>query len=233
MIVGLVAVGMSILFNALALWVSWRIDRDGIPAALDGQAVRRKPGALKARLPNIGMNLVSQWIGALAAFWYFEDCFTMTWQGTGVVLAQLGIVLVLDDAWFYWMHRVLHRNRRLYRAIHKKHHEAFAPVPIEYCYVHPLEQSAGTVGIAVGVVLCLALFGQISVWTIWIFVGWRILHELEIHSGLRLPTRHLPLLAPMAHHDLHHAKPHKGNFASAFTVWDRLMGTRIEGDAAP
>lgn len=83
---------------------------------------------------------------ALVAFWVFEAWFSLGWPGLGVVAAQLAIVVVLDDVWFYWMHRWMHRQPGLYRRIHKQHHEAFAPVPIEYIYVHPLELAAGTVG---------------------------------------------------------------------------------------
>jgi Delta7-sterol 5-desaturase len=36
------------------------------------------------------------------------------------VLAAASIVfVVIDDAWFYWTHRLLHANTKLYRSIHK------------------------------------------------------------------------------------------------------------------
>jgi sterol desaturase/sphingolipid hydroxylase (fatty acid hydroxylase superfamily) len=138
------------------------------------------------------------------------------------------MLVLVDDIVFYWVHRTLHTNKTLYRLIHKKHHEAFAPVPAEYLYVHPLEWMIGSAGPVAGVALVLGIWGEMSAWTFWLWGAFRTLHELDIHSGIRSSwARAIPLYGVMEHHDRHHAKPTLGNYASTLTLWDKVFQTEI------
>ena len=68
-----------------------------------------------------------------------------------------------------------------------------------------------------------------SAWTLWVWGAWRIIHELDIHSGISARLgRFLPLFAGTEHHDMHHARPTMGNYASSLTLWDRVFGTEID-----
>jgi sterol desaturase/sphingolipid hydroxylase (fatty acid hydroxylase superfamily) len=220
--------GLGVALNLLGLALSWRLDRDGLPAAFDQQVARRRLGSLPARVPLIAFNLLLMWVGGGAAMWYFAGSFPLTFPGWGRWLGELVWLLVVDDLVFYGVHRSLHEVPWLYRRIHKRHHEAFAPVPIEYLFVHPAEWMLGTLGLGLGVLGLLAAFGSVSAWSIWSWQLVRVGHELEIHSGLALWR--LPFFAPMSHHDLHHARPNSGNYASMFTFWDRVLGTRAQAD---
>ncbi len=57
----------------------------------------------------------------------------------------------------------------------------------------------------------------------------RNLHELDIHSGIKSSkiTSFIPFYGSTEHHDLHHSK-NKGNYASTFTIWDKVFGTEID-----
>lgn len=233
MMVGLITVALSLLLNGVALVVSLRFDRRGLPASMNGQVTPRKLHTLPPRLRLIGFNLACQYVAAVVLMAAFGEYIPIAWPGVGLFLGQLALVCVADDLSFYWFHRVLHRNRWLYRKIHKRHHEAYAPVPIEYVYVHPAEWLGGTVGLTVALLGIVQVWGSVSAWVVWAYIALRTLHELDIHSGLRLATRHIPLIAPMRHHDLHHARPTRGNYASFLTLWDRLLGTRIDEAPAP
>ncbi len=212
---------------ALSLW----LDRRGLPMAWDGQAAKRKPGALKKRLPLIYGNLAMLFVLNAPVLVLVSDHFPMTVPKLGVAALQVAVLLVVDDTYFYWLHRALHRVPKLYQWIHKVHHKAYAPVPIEYIYVHPAEWLLGGVGPAIGVGLLLAVYGEMSAWTFWTWGAIRTLHELDIHSGVRAWTRGMvPLYADMTHHDLHHARPAKGNYASTFTFWDWVCRTEISRD---
>ena len=73
-------------------------------------------------------------------------------------------------------------------------------------------------------------FGHGAGWlvrlSLWGYLLVRNLHELDIHSGIISPLGKLmPIYAPAEHHDLHHSKPTKGNYASTFELWDRVLGT--------
>lgn len=43
---------------------------------------------------------------------------------------QLLFYIVVGDMWFYWIHRLMHMNRRLYANIHYYHHKYRYPVAI-------------------------------------------------------------------------------------------------------
>lgn len=61
---------------------------------------------------------------------------------------QIALFFVLEDAWHYFAHRLLH-HRLLYKHIHKLHHEFSAPFGLAAEYAHPIEVMVlglGTVG---------------------------------------------------------------------------------------
>ena len=53
------------------------------------------------------------------------------------LFVQLFIILIFDDTFFYFLHRFMHDNKYIYKKIHKIHHRANSPIPIDYLYVHP------------------------------------------------------------------------------------------------
>lgn len=226
-VVSLLAISAGLL-NLGGLLVSLRFDKHGLPAGWDHQTTPRKRGVLGKRLPWIALNLTILYGTSLPGLYLVRDLFPMEAPGLLEWIVQMSVLVLFDDLWFYFSHRTLHVHKELYRRVHKRHHEAFAPVPIEYIYVSPAEWMIGAIGPALIVAVILLVQGQMSAWTFVGWQAWRTLHELDIHSGLRAPiTRFLPLFAGMRHHDMHHAKPTKGNYASSLTLWDRVFGTLI------
>jgi sphinganine C4-monooxygenase len=67
------------------------------------------------------------------------------------LLRQIVAVFVLD-AWEYWIHRLMHVNKFLYRHLHSLHHRLYVPYAFGALYNHPLEGLIlDTVGTAVAV----------------------------------------------------------------------------------
>ena len=228
MIFAAVSLVVLLLPSVLALAVSARIDRDGHPAGWSGWTTRRKPGTFPARIPLILLNQAILAVSSALGLYAISEHFPLGLPNPLLVALHFVLLVLVDDIIFYWVHRVLHTNKTLYRLIHKKHHEAFAPVPSEYLYVHPLEWMIGSAGPVVGVALVLGLWGEMSAWTFWLWGAFRTLHELDIHSGVRSTwARHIPFYGVMEHHDRHHAKPTLGNYASTLTIWDKVFKTEI------
>ena len=156
----------------------------------------------------------------------FGHLFTENIPFLPIFFVQLLLVILFDDLIFYTWYRYMHQNRKLYNRVHRIHHKAFAPLPIEYIYVHPLEWMVGGLGPFVGLMVVQLTWGSLSCWLLWTYLLVRNLHELDVHSGIQSPLgKIIPLYAEAEHHDMHHAKPRKGNYASTLTFWDRVLGT--------
>lgn len=142
-------------------------------------------------------------------------------RGPTGILLSLGASLVLFDTWFYWFHRLIH-TRPFYRAIHRWHHQTLTPVAWSnnsdrlvdnlflqsyWLLAHFLLPAAPTV------LLVHKLYDQITG-----VIG----HSGFEHGGAWcLPPS--PLVG-VTHHDQHH-RYFRCNYATHFTLWDRLMGT--------
>jgi lathosterol oxidase len=134
-------------------------------------------------------------------------------------------VLVLQDTYFYFTHRLFH-HPKLFRWFHQGHHQSRYPTPWTSFAFDPLEaivQSLFLVGIVWLIPLhFITLIAILTTMTIWAVVT---------HLGLdRLPAvfpHHLLgrwIIGP-AHHSIHHLK-YTVHYGLYFTFWDRLLGTK-------
>lgn len=129
------------------------------------------------------------------------------------VLLELIVFILLEEIGFYYAHRLLH-HPRIYKYVHKQHHEWTAPISITAIYCHPIEHIFSNM---VPPYLGPILMGAHSA-TIWLWFTLVILSTLNAHSGF-----HLPFFPSPEAHDFHHLK-----FNQCFGilgVLDRLHGT--------
>lgn len=122
------------------------------------------------------------------------------------------------DAHFYWTHRLLH-SPRLYRSVHKVHHEATNPTPWSGLSMHWFEHciyfsSAAVVALVV------------PFWAARMMCKGLLILPLEGHSGYGTWRTE-----GSYNHYIHHAK-FNWNFGSS-PLWDRLAGTRYPGRIPP
>ncbi len=141
-----------------------------------------------------------------------------------VILGQLLLFILLDDALYYGLHRLMHTTW-MYRRVHIVHHRHRTPLAISGHYMHPVEFLA-TAGL---MMLGPTLAGS-HVVTLYLWVVIRQWEAAEGHCGYRLPlTAALPFSDGAAHHDAHHAF-FRGNYAGFLPHIDRLLGTFVRGD---
>ncbi len=146
--------------------------------------------------------------------------------GTLYGLFSLPIILILHDAYFYWIHRAMH-HRRLYKTFHLLHHRSRTPTPwAAYAF-------------APGEALLMALFLPLvtfllpmHVSIIGVFLGIMIIRNAMGHSGIEFHPKKwvdspLDVFTTTTHHDLHHQRT-RGNYGLYFTWWDRRMGTEFK-----
>lgn len=157
-------------------------------------------GKLKAGIKRISFNLFVIGGAMIALFLW-----ALKWRGhqdTKTLPTMHRLILeiifcgLVNEVMFYYSHRALHYGK-LYKWIHKKHHEWTAPVGIVAMYCHPLEQIFSNVlPILTGLFIC----GSHLV-TATIYFTIAILVTTNDHSGY-----HLPFLRSPEFHDYHHLK---------------------------
>jgi Delta7-sterol 5-desaturase len=140
-------------------------------------------------------------------------------------MATFFIIWVVDDAWFYWVHRLLH-HRSIYRYIHAVHHHSIDVTPFSSMSFHFMEAFllAGWIfPVSFVIPLYLPALAAFQI------VG--LLNNIKSHLGYELyPTffnrSWLRFFVPSTHHNMHHSK-FKGNYGLHFRFWDLICGTEF------
>lgn len=107
---------------------------------------------------------------------------------------QMAVTLFFQELLFYSSHRLLH-HPRIYKYIHKLHHQWTAPFAIAATYAHPVEHIVSNM-------LPLSFGPLITrmnplLTLLWTTVG--LLNTMSVHSGYQLP-----FMPCSDSHDLHH-----------------------------
>lgn len=135
---------------------------------------------------------------------------------------RVGIAMTIIDTWQFWLHRLMHVNKALYRRFHSRHHRLYVPYAYGALYNDPVEGflldtlGTGIAAIATGLLpreqLCLFVFATMK--------------TVDDHCGYRFPLDPFQIIFPnnLVYHDIHHQQwGIKHNFSQPFfTFWDRL-----------
>lgn len=145
-----------------------------------------------------------------------------------ILVPQVIAMVILHDAWFYWMHRTLHL-RQLFRLAHAAHHRSRTPTSWAAYSFAPGEAVFESIYVP-AMFLGISWIAPIQPWAVFIFLGHQIARNAVGHSGFELAwpgftrSRWTGWLTTSVHHDLHHQEG-RYNFGLYFTWWDRWMGT--------
>lgn len=150
---------------------------------------------------------------SLHGWWYFFGLFPL--------------LFLMHDAYFYWMHRLIH-HPVLFRQFHLVHHRSVNPSPWAAYAFHPLEAFLESL---IFVIFLFTL--PISGWHLLVFFVISLLYNVYGHLGYELYpagfSRHWLgrwVNTSVSHNQHHHH--FKGNYGLYFLFWDRMMGTMRE-----
>ena len=141
---------------------------------------------------------------------------------------QVLALIVLHDAWFYWMHRALH-TRTLFRLTHLAHHRSRTPTSWA-AYSFATGEAITEALVIPAMFLIIAVLAPVQQMAVFIFLGHQIARNAIGHAGHELAwtgfTRNpwTAWLTTTTHHDMHHSEG-RYNYGLYFTWWDRWMGT--------
>lgn len=144
--------------------------------------------------------------------------------GVAYMIFSFAVAVVFHDFYFYWTHRLMH-HKRLFKYVHRVHHESTNPSPWAAYSFHPWEA------------LIQALVMPILVFTLplhpltaSLFLAYMIIRNVVGHLGFEIlpkgftKNKWLNWNTAVTHHNMHHEQFHS-NYGLYFTWWDKLMKT--------
>jgi len=132
--------------------------------------------------------------------------------------------MLIHETYYYWLHRWMHRPK-IYRLIHKWHHESIETSTFTAFSFHPIESVLQALMIPVLIIFLPMHLSVILLYLIIMTISATINHAgIEIYPASF--NRHWlgRWIIGATHHDLHH-KQFRYNFGLYFTFWDRCMNT--------
>lgn len=144
------------------------------------------------------------------------------------MLWQCFVFLLVSEITFYTVHRLLHHPKFYW--IHKLHHEYNVTVCIALEYAHPIEQLlANNIPVGLGWKL-LSMVYPVHIFTIIIWVTFRLIESSDGHCGYSWPwaqSQLLPFSGSGSYHFFHH-KQNVGNYGAILNILDTLFDTNSD-----
>ncbi|ODV94742.1 hypothetical protein PACTADRAFT_50605 [Pachysolen tannophilus NRRL Y-2460] len=142
---------------------------------------------------------------------------------------RIFIAFIIIDTWQFFLHRLMHLNKYLYKRFHSRHHRLYTPYAFGALYNDPVEgfllDTAGS-GLA-AIITNLSPREQIILYT------FSTLKTVDDHCGYAFPWDLFQIIFPnnSIYHDIHHQHfGIKNNFSQPFfTFWDKWFKTEYHG----
>lgn len=146
-------------------------------------------------------------------------------QDLAYLVASYVGVLILQDTYFYFMHRLFHLPS-LFKRFHQGHHQSKIPTPWTSFAFDPLEAVfqalflfAITFVVPLHYGVLLALLTTMTVWAVGNHLGFQIIPDSRLSrwwGGWCIGS---------THHLVHHNR-YTRHYGLYFTFWDKLLGTQ-------
>ena len=167
-IAAIITVLLLITTNSIGLIYSLLVLKTKLFAKYRIQSKAYKTGIFSERMPLYLFNFFTLLLFAGVGTYFLYDFFEVSSFSLLMILFQVIFAFIIDDLYFYFMHRWMHENKFILRKIHSIHHRATTPFPLEYLYGHPLEGIMGMVGVVLGFGLILLVM-PINIYAFWLF----------------------------------------------------------------
>jgi len=215
--------GHFVIIAGSAYLVLWR----WFPGRFERYRIQNKP--LHTARPKREF-ILSTWFSVffsllLTVLWVFAE---LGWTafytdvaeyGWGWFFASILVLALVHDTYYYWAHRFMH-HPRVFRYVHKVHHQFHNPTPFASYAFHPLEAIIESAWVPPLIFLVPIHPAAFAIYVV-------ILTVLNVISHLGYEF-YKPWVAKWfitsLHHNMHHSRG-RGHYMLYFNIWDRLMGT--------
>jgi len=170
----------------------------------------------------IGVLMIMAWQKGYTAI-YTEWSAYPIWY---IPLSFIGALFV-HETYYYWIHRWLH-HPKIYRYIHKIHHDSISTSVWTSFSFHPIESVLQAIIIPV-MVFIVPMHLSVMIILLMIMTLSAIINHagVEIYPASWRNNALMRWLIGSTHHDLHHRRFTK-NYGLYFTFWDIWMDTESE-----
>lgn len=175
-------------------------------------------------------------VGAIT-YWMWEKGWTSIYvdasqYGYWYLPASLVIALFLHETYYYWMHRVMH-DPKLFRKVHKVHHDSLTPTPWTAFSFHPWESLIEAL-ILPAILMVVPMHPLVLGFYLLLMTISSVINHLDIEIFPETFRNRWPgkLLINATHHHYHHQE-FNSNYGLYFTFWDKWMGTESENMGPP
>jgi Delta7-sterol 5-desaturase len=140
------------------------------------------------------------------------------------LLVSFFIALILHETYYYWLHRWMH-NPKIFRMVHKVHHDSNITSPWTAFSFHPLEGMMQAIFLPL-LLLFLPVHLYVILLQLTIMTFSSVINHLDIEIYPKKFHRHYlgRWLIGATHHALHH-KQFRYNYGLYFTFWDKWKKT--------
>ena len=167
-------------------------------------------------------------VGA-GTFWLWQKGLTVVYldistYGYWYLPVSLLLVFLIHETYYYWVHRAMH-HPRIFKYVHKVHHDSLAPTPWTAFSFHPWESVIEALILPVILIFVPVNIFVLGFYLLAMTVSSVVNHlDIEIYPQSFLKSRIGKYFIGATHHHYHHAEFHT-NYGLYFTFWDRWMGT--------
>jgi Delta7-sterol 5-desaturase len=220
--------GRYLIAASLTFAIVWMLQRSRIKDRKIQTRTATKKEMRREFLQSVQSALVYTF-GAAFLIWgreegYFYDIFGAGF-GLKIDLLILAAIIIGHDAYFYWVHRIMH-HPKLFKHFHRAHHRSITPTPwAAYSFAIP---EAFVMFMFVPI---WQFFVPTPGWVMFVWLNFQIIRNAMGHAGFEFMPRwwlSTPLtrwINTTVHHDLHHNGSFNHNYGLYFTFWDKVMRT--------
>ncbi|MQA37321.1 sterol desaturase family protein [Rugamonas aquatica] len=149
------------------------------------------------------------------------DDYSHGWASTAGIVV---LMMIVQDTWFYWTHRLMH-HRRLFRWTHLTHHRSTNTNPWSTYSISPVEAVVDSSAIIVILLLVPRNYVALFIFS-WLNTAYAVYTHLGYEIFPRGMSQHWlgRWVNTSTAHNTHHARG-RYNYGWYFLFWDRMMGT--------